>query len=258
PVRAAAVLSWISFIVGLPALGAAIYTLQNLSKGERKVPPHVTLLLVSDVLSFLGRPSVNQSSSQTSPTTSSSSSSSSNISDLTGLIFHLGLVSNIYLMLFISQERHLLVAYPQCASSPSPCRISPFLVALKWALPFGVLTLAILRYAFWFAVALLAPFPLLLFLALDSWRALACSRSRRPGAERRRAAGGVAAIWVNYSAVYLPYVVSELLRALELGAALPYLDLVSHTLLYLGPLVDPLLYLFMTQGPRDVLKALPC
>ncbi|KAJ0004834.1 hypothetical protein NQD34_011048, partial [Periophthalmus magnuspinnatus] len=217
-------------------------------------PPHITLLLVSDILSFLGRPAVDESSSQASLPTLSSSSST----NITDLIFNFGLISNIYLMLFISQERHFVVAYPQCVSSSSSCKTSQFFIAFKWVVPFGVLALAIFRYTFWFAVALLAPFPLLLFFALDSWRALACSRSNRPTVERRRAVYGIAAIWVNYSALYLPYVLSVLLGALEVGEALEYLGLVAHMLLYLGPLVDPLLYLFMTQGPGEVLKALSC
>uniref|UniRef100_A0A3B4AT34 G-protein coupled receptors family 1 profile domain-containing protein n=1 Tax=Periophthalmus magnuspinnatus TaxID=409849 RepID=A0A3B4AT34_9GOBI len=207
----------------------------TLFPGERKVPPHITLLLVSDILTSL-------------PTLSSSSST-----NITDLIFNFGLISNIYLMLFISQERHFVVAYPQCVSSSSSCKTSQFFIAFKWVVPFGVLALAIFRYTFWFAVALLAPFPLLLFFALDSWRALACSRSNRPTVERRRAVYGIAAIWVNYSALYLPYVLSVLLGALELGEALEYLGLVAHMLLYLGPLVDPLLYLFMTQGAHITL-----
>ncbi|KAK7901131.1 hypothetical protein WMY93_017900 [Mugilogobius chulae] len=227
--RAATVISWLTFIMGLPALGVAIYTLRKLSKGERKVPPHITLLLVSDIFSFLGRPAVNQSSAESSPPTLSSSFSFS--SDITDLIFYFGLISNIYLMLFISQERHLAVSFPQCVNSS--CAASQFVVTLKWIVPFGVLALVILRYMFWFAVALLVPFPFLLFFALDSWRALVFSLE--------------------------PWHVREKKNALKVwGDVVEYVSLVSRLLLYLGPMVDPFLYIFITQGPREVLKTLPC
>lgn len=238
--------------------------------GDRKVPTPVLLLLLSDVLSFLGRTSVAPPSeasalvpSSSSTSSSSSSASSSSVSNATDFLFYFGVVSNVSLMLFIAQEHHLSTAYPHCAS-PSPCCASRLTSILKYTVPFAVLALEILRYTFWFAVALLAPFPLLLFFWLDSWRALACSRSssrRLPpaaGRRRRRAAYGIGAIWVNYTVLYLPFALGLLLEELQVAGAGLYLGPVSRLLLYLGPMVDPLLYLFMTEGPREVLKALPC
>lgn len=208
---------------------------------------HVMFLLVSDIISFFGRPRVDQNMD-------CDTASSANTTDF---IFYFGVISNITLMLFIAQERHLLVAYPQCLGCCSSIRHSPAVALLAWAAPFGVLALAVLQYNFWFAVSLLAPFPFLLFFAVDSWRALICSRSNPSTPERRRAVWGIGAIWANYTLLYVPFILSILLQALSFCETVTYLGLVSHLLLYLSPLVDPFLYIFMTKGLKEVLQALP-
>ncbi|XP_044070062.1 uncharacterized protein LOC122884330 [Siniperca chuatsi] len=247
-VQVAKVISWLTFSIGLPAIALAIYTLKNLSKGENKVPMHVMFLLVSDVISFFGRPRVAQDME-------SGAVFSSNINDY---IFYFGVISNVTLMLFIAQEHHLLVAYPQCLSCCSSIRRSPAVALVTWAAPFGILALAMLQYNLWFAVSLLVPFPFLLFFAVDSCRALICSRSNPSTPERRRAVWGISAIWANYTLLYVPFILSILLEALSFKMTVTYLGLVSHLLLYLSPLVDPFLYIFMTKGLKEVLQVLPC
>lgn len=205
-------------------------------------------LLGSDIISFFGRPSVDQ-------TTEEEPIFSTNVTDI---LFYFGVVSNITLMLFISQERHLLVAYPQCHGCCGRFRRSSLVTFLAWAAPFGILALAVLRYQFWFAVSLLAPFPFLLFFAVDAWRALRCSGSTLPNTERRRIVWGIGAIWANYTFLYSPFILSILLDALNFKDHVRYLGLASHLLLYISPLVDPFLYLFMTKGLKEVLQALPC
>lgn len=206
-------------------------------------------LLVSDIISFFGRPQVNQDME---------SGIGNVFSNPTNFIFYFGVVSNITLMVFIAQERHLLVAYPQCLGCCSRLRRSPAVALVAWAAPFGILALAVLNYNLWFAVSLLAPFPFLLFFAVDAWRALICSRSNPPTPERRRTVWGICAIWANYTLLYAPFIVSILLKALSFEETVRYLGLVSHLLLYLSPLVDPFLYIFMTKGLKEVLQALPC
>lgn len=206
-------------------------------------------LLVSDIISFFGRPSVDQD--MESGTILSSNKT-------TDFIFYFGVISNITLMLYIAQERHLLLAYPQCLGCCNSIRQSPAVALAAWAAPFGVLALAMLKYKFWFAVSLLAPFPFLLFFAVDSWRALLCSRSNPRTLERRRAVWGIGAIWANYTILYVPFILTLLLEALSFKETVTYLGLVSHLLLYLSPLVDPFLYIFMTRGLKEVLQALPC
>lgn len=69
---------------------------------------------------------------------------------------------------------------------------------------------------------------------------------------------GIGAIWANYTVLYVPFILNLLLEALSLTEVVSYLGLVSHLLLYLSPLVDPFIYIFMNKGPKEVLQALPC
>ncbi|KAM3605711.1 uncharacterized protein V6R79_003494 [Siganus canaliculatus] len=244
----ATVISWLTFSIGLPAIALAIYVLKNLSKGENKIPVHVMFLLVSDIISFFSRPRVGQEQESTTVLSSNA----------TDFIFYFGVISNVVLMLFIAQERHLLLAYPQCAVCCGAIRRSPVAALVAWGAPFAVLALAVLQYKLIFAISMLAPFPLLLFFAVDSWRALICCPSDPSTPERRRTAWGIWAIWANYTLLYSPFILSILLEALSFKEAVSYLSLVSHLLLYLSPLVDPFLYIFMTKGFKEVLRALPC
>ncbi|XP_067466730.1 adrenocorticotropic hormone receptor-like [Thunnus thynnus] len=247
-VQVAKMINWLTFAIGLPAIGLAIYILKNLSKGEKKMPMHVVFLLISDVVSFFSRPHTGQQ-------TGSEVVTSSNPTDF---IFYFGVISNISLMLFIAQEHHVLVAYPRCVGCCGNIRRSVVVALIAWAAPFAVLALAVLQYNLWFAVAMLTPFPFLLFFAVDSWRALICSRSNPSTPERRRTVWGLAAMWANYTFLYCPFILSVLLDALSFQETVQYLGLVSHLLLFLGPLVDPFLYVLMTKGFREVLHALPC
>ncbi|XP_060943729.1 uncharacterized protein si:ch211-132e22.4 [Limanda limanda] len=244
--QVATVINWLTFSIGLPAIGLAIYALKNLSKGGNKIPIHVMFLLVSDIINFFGRPRVDDDMN-------SETILSSNPTDF---IFYFGVISNIALMLFIAHERHVSVSYPQCLGCCSRIRRFPAVALVAWAAPLAVLALAVYDYKFWFSVALLAPFPFLLFFALDSWRALMCSNPRTP--EMRRAVCGIGAIWANYTLLYIPFILSILLEALAFKEAVSYLGMVSHLLLYLSPLVDPFLYIFMTKGLKEVMQALPC
>uniref|UniRef100_A0A8D2ZVL8 G-protein coupled receptors family 1 profile domain-containing protein n=1 Tax=Scophthalmus maximus TaxID=52904 RepID=A0A8D2ZVL8_SCOMX len=239
-VQVATVINWLTFIIGLPAIGLAIYAL--------KIPISVMFLLVSDIVSFFGRPRVGQDAESEAVASSSA----------TDFIFYFGVISNIALMLFIAQERHVSVAYPQCVGCCGSIRRFPAVAVVAWAAPLAVLALAVLEYKLWFAAALLAPFPFLLFFAVDSWRALVCSRTDPPTPERRRTVWGIGAIWANYTLLYVPFILNVLLEALSFKEVVRYLELVSHLLLYLGPLVDPFLYIFMTKGLKEVLRALPC
>ncbi|KAF6731947.1 Adrenocorticotropic hormone receptor [Oryzias melastigma] len=270
PVKVASVIHWLTFTIGLPALGLAMYVLKNLSKGlapfklrlflfpsvsfyyhalpagQTKVPIQAKFLLVSDIISFLGRPNINVSTQDATLFSSGASE----------FIFYFSVASNITMMFVIAQERHLLVTCRPFRACCSRVRHSRVMALVTWASPFAILALAMLNYQLWFAVALLAPFPFLLFFTMDGWRSLHCLS--RPSAEKRRAAWGISVILVNYTFLYSPFIVSILLAALSLKEPVWYLGLVSHMLLYLSPLVDPFIYIFMTEGLKEVLRALPC
>ncbi|KAF7658874.1 hypothetical protein LDENG_00006530 [Lucifuga dentata] len=212
-------------------------------KCQNKVPVFVVSLLVSDILSFFGRP---QALSRTVLS-----------KDITSLLLRCHFQHHLHGV-------HSAGAAPpgglptvawllkQCAAICTGLCWSGLAV---WAALFAVLALAMMQQYFCFTVAVLIPFPFLLFFAVDSWRALLCSRSTPPTPERRKTMLGLGAIWANYTFLYLPFIISILLESLSFKEEVRYLEVVSYLLLYLSPLVDPFFYIFMT---KEVLQALPC
>ncbi|KAK2921593.1 hypothetical protein Q8A73_001078 [Channa argus] len=144
------------------------------------------------------------------------------------------------------------------SSTPFSAQVNTVINWLTFTIGLPAIGLAMYALKNLSKVALLSPSPLLLFFAVDSWRALVCSLSNPPTPERRRTVLGVGAIWANYTLLYVPFIFSILLEALKYQDAIQYLGLVSHMLLYLSLVVDPFIYIFMTKGVKEVLHAMPC
>ncbi|XP_067091815.1 uncharacterized protein [Osmerus mordax] len=139
----AQIIGWVTFAVGLPAIGLAIYALKHMPKGRNGLPFHIISLLVSDIFNFIGRSQVS-TQSVISP-------------DMSMLILYFGVVSNITFMVCIAQERHLQTAWPQCQGFFTRVKSTALFSMVMWAAPFAILALAVLKYYFWFAVTLLLP-----------------------------------------------------------------------------------------------------
>ncbi|KAJ8388196.1 hypothetical protein AAFF_G00135670 [Aldrovandia affinis] len=154
-------------------------------------------------------------------------------------------------------KRYLLVARPLCLGHRHAVRGSALISLAVWAAPLAVLCLAFYGYFFWFSVCLLLPFPLFVFFCLDTCRVFSCSSSV-PGEEKRRVLGTLAFILGNYSVLFLPFIVNILLKSLSISAERYHLETIGSLLLYLSPVVDPLLYICMKKNSTDFLRAFPC
>ncbi|XP_010887095.2 adrenocorticotropic hormone receptor [Esox lucius] len=243
------VFGWISFAVGLPATGLALYTMRNLVRGPNPVPVSVVSILVSDVLNLFGRL---QAATKSVPP-----ADVANTGDPATMITYFGVVSNVTFMVCAAQERHLLVVYPEYYSCCSKLKQSSIVSLSMWLMPFALLALVYFKHFFVFAVVLLTPFPLLLFFFLDTWRSFLWSRSALRS-EKQKTVVALAFVLTNYMVLFLPFILNVLLVSLSFKEEVLYLGLIGDLLLYMNPLVDPFLYIFMTKGPREVVEALLC
>ncbi|TRY59961.1 hypothetical protein DNTS_012424 [Danionella cerebrum] len=243
------IIRWVTFAVGLPGIGFSIYLMGMQAKTGKGAPVYLISLLASDIFNILGRPKTSTEEPKT--------ASLSNM-DISSLMFYFGIISNIVFMVCVAQERYLLVTCPQYNAFCVKLKQSSMISLAVWAAPFAILFLAYQGYIILFSIALLLPLPFLLFFFLDSFRALWCTRREEAMTNRRKILGMQAAILSNYSMIYLPFVVNTLFKALSLSIYVYYLGLVSDLLLNIGPLLDPLLSVFLTNGMRDILKAFPC
>ncbi|XP_056327452.1 psychosine receptor [Danio aesculapii] len=243
------IIRWITFAVGLPSIGFSIYLMGMQAKTGKAAPVYLISLLASDIFNILGRPKSSTGDGQ---------HMSMSSMDISSLMFYFGIISNIVFLVCVAQERYLLVTCPQYNAFCVKLKQSSMISLAIWAAPFAILFLAYQGYVILFAISLLLPLPFLVFFFLDSFRALWCTRRPACVSNRNKILGMQAVILSNYTMLYLPFVLNTLLTALSLGSYVYYLGLVSDLLLYLGPLVDPLLSVLLTNGMADILKAFPC
>ena len=99
----------------------------------------------------------------------------------------------------------------------------------------------------------LIPLPLLIFFLVGTLRALSGSISLTV-LEKRRIIGTLALVLGIYCLLFLPIVIQDLLIAVRS----PVKSHLGGILVVFSPLVDPLLYVFMRNGTKDILMTCSC
>ncbi|KAL4640830.1 psychosine receptor-like [Arapaima gigas] len=249
--KVANVVGWVTLGIGVPLNCLVIYILSHSVKDSHTGPVYIINLLVTNVFNFIGRPTtgVRQGSALATST-----------SDAGSLVYYYGIITNISFMMCVAMESHVHSAHPRWYSRYSTVRRSTVVSLVAWVTPLILLVLAIRGYILVFSISLLLPLPGLIFLFLDSCRVLCCSTSQLPRAERRNIVATLAFILVDYTVLFLPFVLKTLLASLSLSIGGPQseVEVITSLLLDFSPLVDPLLYLFVKNDPRDIAKAFPC
>ncbi|XP_048111268.1 mas-related G-protein coupled receptor member A6-like [Alosa alosa] len=247
---------WIIFIIGLPGIIAAIYALRHLARADHVTPVFVINLLISDFIQI-----VITAVFILSRFFDSSLPVFVILRCVSRLIVRLGISASLGFMVCISMERYLTVACPIWYRNRRSVKSSVIMVCGVWAacglyalLDFTLVqdfnvSLKILT------VILLTPaLPLMVFCPL-TYRALRHCRAIRQD-ERRRIIGTLALVLVLYMFLFLPFCTRNLYCLL---AAISNHNtcqddvslMVTSAVLYLGPLADPFLYIFMRQDVRS-------
>lgn len=214
----------------------------------------------------------------------------------TAAIFYFALSAGNGFTLCIALERYLLVAHPLWYRCRRSLRHSLLASVVTWATAgLSILLqsqLAQERIVFYShpegsdrrasinvvpcgefcpvqSLILLLPLPLLLFFLFGTRRALKGSLSVS-GAEQRKILGTLTLVLVNYVVLFLPSVVMLLITYSESfrgygdvsqqpdPTVLGSLDTVALALIYVSPLLDTLLYVFLRRDSKDTLEAFPC
>ncbi|KPP69047.1 psychosine receptor-like [Scleropages formosus] len=247
--RVTDVVGWVTLGIGVPLNCLAIYVLSHSVKDDRTGPVYIINLLVTNAFNFFGRPKTGMQHGGTSATPAPDSAS---------LVFYYGVITNISFMVCVAMESHVRSAHPRWYSRYSTVRRSTLVSLIAWVTPLALLALAIKGYLLVFSISLLFPLPCLIFLFLDSCRVLCCSTSQLPSTERKRIVGTLALLLGDYTLLFLPFVLKTLLTSLSMKGGQYEVEAITNILLDFSPLVDPLLFLFVKNDPRDIAKAFPC
>ncbi|XP_077083453.1 uncharacterized protein LOC143736697 [Siphateles boraxobius] len=159
--------------------------------------------------------------------------------------------------------------YPVWYRLHHTCKNSVLICLMVWAISCGYMVIDVIialkgnvELAFLLNVFLfLLPYPLVVFSFVGSWRALSHSVAVTPD-EQKRILRILALVLFNYTVLFLPTIVQNAIFAISFESGISgYYDCfrsVSGIMLYLNPLADSLLYVFIRKDANSMLRYLCC
>ncbi|CAJ1071569.1 free fatty acid receptor 3-like [Xyrichtys novacula] len=261
------IVDWVILLVGLPEVCLACYALLCLLKKDKLAPIFAINLLLSDLLQ-IGIMVVFIVSRFFDPT----SDRFLRARCVARLFVRLGLSSSLSFMLLISAERFIMVACPVWHHTKNNVKLSVLISVCTWifSLAFSSLDYFLMRHAkfpsWLFSILCLLPSPFLLGFFIGTWKALNKSTAMRHRApNRRRVLGVLGLVLGTYAVLFFPFSFRNLYYSLKADADSDTADSVrdlsgifTSALVYLSPLLDPLLYIFIRRDIRDTMAAFPC
>ncbi|XP_074506869.1 proteinase-activated receptor 2-like [Sebastes fasciatus] len=261
------VVDWVIFLVGLPEVCLACYALLRLLKKDRAAPIFAINLLLSDLLQiaitvvFI-----------ISRFFDAAFYPFARARCVARLFVRLGLTSSLGFMLLISAERYLLVACPVWYHTKNIARLSILVSVGMWTFSlayasFDNLFLMHTRFSLLiFSIICLLPAPFLLGFFRATWKALNKSMAMRHDPKKRRRVLGVLSLVLGtYTVLFFPFCFRNLYYSLKGDNASDAEDSVrdvsgvlTSALVYLSPLVDALIYIFIRKDVKDTVEAFPC
>lgn len=258
------VVDWVIFLVGLPEVCLACYALLFLLKKDRLAPIFAINLLLSDLLQIA-----------ITVVFIISRFYDANFYPfmrarcVARLFVRLGLTASLCFMLLISAERYSMVAFPIWYRTKNRAMFSILISISVWILSLAYSTLDyffIGHSSLLFSVICLLPAPVLLGLFIATRKALNNSMAMRHEAKNRRKILGVLSLVLGtYTVLYFPFSFRNLLYSLKShdaseteNSVRDLSGVLTSALVYLSPLIDSLVYIFIRKDIRDTVQAFPC
>ncbi|XP_010888672.2 G-protein coupled receptor 4-like [Esox lucius] len=256
---------WILLVIGLPAVCLASYALFRLAKAGQVAPIYVINLLISDLIQIaitfifiLSR--FCDSTFQPMVTARC----------LARIFVRLGLCTSLGFMVLISLERYMVVACPVWYRFRRSVKNSILISLSLWAMSLGYVTF---DYTFLihnsnqsltvFSGLSLLPAPFLVLGFVVTQRALHRGMALR-GPKRMKILGTMGLVLGIYIFLFIPFSIRNLYFSLmDSNPSVPdpvrdMSSVITSALMYLSPLTDCCIYIFMRTDLRDTIVAFPC
>uniref|UniRef100_A0A673N7X8 G-protein coupled receptors family 1 profile domain-containing protein n=1 Tax=Sinocyclocheilus rhinocerous TaxID=307959 RepID=A0A673N7X8_9TELE len=239
------VVIWIIFSIEFVVMCLALYGLCCLLRSNHAVPLFIINLFVCDIIQICVKPVMNFCTLN---------------EQKNGIffVFHVYILSimvNIGFMVCISVERYIMIKYPVCLlvwATLCGYMVIDMIIAVKVDVELAFLLNVIMFFV---------PYPLVVFCFVGSWKALSHSVAVTPD-ERKRILMILALVLFNYTVLFLPSTVQNIIFAVSFkhGISSYYdsLHSVSGIMMYLNPLADSLLYVFIRKDAHSMLTFLSC
>ncbi|XDV30419.1 hypothetical protein PO909_033345 [Leuciscus waleckii] len=233
--HAEAVFIWILCIIEIPVVLLTLFALCFLIKSHRAASVYVINLILSDLLQigFIFVLTTNLANAAL------------------WSAYKYCLIVGLFFMACIAIERYILVSYPHWYRSHHSLKMSCFISFIIWLVP---LTFTNIKQQDIFTM-----FSQCLACFIRTWRGLSHAISITAH-KRKLILGSLSLVLLNYTFLILPLsITSFCLVFLEHHP--PFVlkfYLFCHCLLYLNPLADCLLYLFMRSDAENIMKSFYC
>lgn len=262
------VVDWVIFLIGLPEVCLACYALLYLLKKDKVAPIFAINLLLSDLIQ-IGITVVFIVSRFFDATFDPFVRARC----FARLFVRLGLTSSLGFMLLISAERYILVACPVWYHTRNNSKLSILISVGIWIFSLAYATLDnvfLIKETRWslllLSIICLLPAPFLLGFFTATWKALNKSAAMRHDTKnRRRVLGVLGLVLGSYTVLFFPFSFRNLYYSIKGDNASDAEDLfrdfsgvLTSALVYLSPLIDSLIYIFIRRDIRDTVEAFPC
>ncbi|KAI7797135.1 free fatty acid receptor 3-like [Triplophysa rosa] len=177
---------------------------------------------------------------------------------LLGLAYYYSLIVSVYLMACIALERYLLVSHPIWYKTHHSLKSSCSISLVIWCVPLGFADIKPphLRFlAFPFTIVCLIPYLITALCFVGTWRGLSHATSLTPH-KRRMILGTLFLVLLTYTFLLLPFFL--LLMFSYFTDKYEKFEDFLLCLVFLNPLADCLLYLFMRSDVADLMPSLHC
>ncbi len=164
------------------------------------------------------------------------------------------LIAGLYFMVCVAFERYLLVSHPHWYKTHHSLKLSCFVSLIMWFVP-------LIFYRLPECIACFIPYPIIIFCFVGTCRGLSHSLSLT-SLNRKLILGSLFLVLLTYTCLILPFVIMDFIDFYTcidwMNMIFKKVDLFLECLLYLNPLADCLLYLFMRADVGDIMKSVPC
>ncbi|KAK9980431.1 hypothetical protein ABG768_000039 [Culter alburnus] len=171
------------------------------------------------------------------------------------------LIAGVYFMACVAFERYLLVSHPIWFKSHHSLKVSCVISVIVWFVPliFADLYSDRLFKSLSVSIGCLIPYPIIILCFVGTCRGLSHAISLT-SLKRQLILGRLFLVLLTYTFLIFPFVITRFTEAIfpQLKYSLPEVLNRLEYLMFLNPIADCFLYLFMRPDAGDLMKSVCC
>ncbi|KAK9979001.1 hypothetical protein ABG768_012448 [Culter alburnus] len=253
---AAPLFVWIISVVEIPVMILTLVALCALIKSQRSAPVFVIHLILSDLIQIIcmimktidWTPEVHYAFKLY----------------IFFRAYHYSLIAGVYFMACVAFERYLLVSHPIWYKSHHSLKVSCVVSVIIWFVPliFADIDSDYLYFRYVKrSIGCLIPYPIIILCFVGTRRGLSHAISLT-SLKRQLILGSLFMVLLTYTFLILPHIILSFIDKIDpnMWKSLLFIRVYYffQFLLYLNPLADSILYLFMRPDAGDLMKSVRC